>query len=134
MFDLSNQTALVTGASGGIGGAIARALHHRGAQVMLAGTRASPLEALAAELGERAHLGLAGLSDPAAAERLVRAAEAAMGRVDILVNNAGLTRDTLTLRMTDADFQAVLEVNLIAAFRLTRLALRGMLRRRHGRV
>jgi 3-oxoacyl-[acyl-carrier protein] reductase len=134
MFDLSSQTALVTGASGGIGGAIARALYHRGAQVMLAGTRASALEALAAELGERAHVGLADLSDPAASDRLVKEAERAMGRVDILVNNAGQTRDALTLRMTDAEFQAVLEVNLTAAFRLTRLALRGMLRRRHGRV
>src|SRR5438093_6111349 len=134
MLDLSSQTALVTGASGGIGGAIARALHHRGAQVMLAGTRASALEALATELGERAYLGLADLSDPVASDRLIREAEAAMGRVDILVNNAGLARDALTLRMTDADFQAVLDVNLIAAFRLTRLALRGMLRRRHGRI
>ncbi len=134
MFDLSSQTALVTGASGGIGGAIARALYHRGTQVMLAGTRASALEALAAELGERAHVGLADLSDPAAPDRLVKEAEAAMSRVDILVNNAGLTRDALALRMTDADFQAVLEVNLTAAFRLTRLVLRGMLRRRHGRI
>jgi 3-oxoacyl-[acyl-carrier protein] reductase len=134
MFDLSSQTALVTGASGGIGGAIARALYHSRAQVMLAGTRASALQALAAELGEGAHVGLADLSDPAAPDRLVKEAEAAMGRVDILVNNAGITRDALTLRMTDADFQAVIEVNLTAAFRLTRLVLRGMLRRRHGRV
>ena len=101
---------------------------------MLAGTRASALEALAAELGERAHVGLADLSDPAAPDRLVKEAETAMSRVDILVNNAGLTRDALTLRMTDADLQAVLDVNLTAAFRLTRLVLRGMLRRRHGRV
>jgi 3-oxoacyl-[acyl-carrier protein] reductase len=134
MFDLSSQTALVTGASGGIGGAIARALYHSGAQVMLAGTRASALQALAAELGRGAHVGLADLSDPAAPGRLVKEAEAAMGRVDILVNNAGITRDALTLRMTDADFQAVIEVNLTATFRLTRLVLRGMLRRRHGRV
>jgi 3-oxoacyl-[acyl-carrier protein] reductase len=134
MFDLSSQTALVTGASGGIGGAIARALYHSGAQVMLAGTRASAVEALAAELGERAHVGLADLSDPAAPDRLVKEAETVMSRVDILVNNAGLTRDALTVRMTDADFQAVLDVNLTAAFRLTRLVLRGMLRRRHGRV
>ena len=101
---------------------------------MLAGTRASALEALATELGERAYLGLADLSDPVASDRLIREAEAAMGRVDILVNNAGLTRDALALRMTDADFQTVLEVNLTAAFRLTRLVLRGMLRRRHGRI
>jgi len=134
MFDLSGQTALVTGASGGIGGAIARALYHRGVQVMLAGTRASALEALAVELGDRAHVGLADLSDPAAPDRLVKEAETAMGRVDILVNNAGLARDALTLRMTDADFQAVLDVNLTAAFRLARLVLRGMVRRRHGRI
>jgi 3-oxoacyl-[acyl-carrier protein] reductase len=134
MFDLSSQTALVTGASGGIGGAIARTLYRRGAMVMLAGTRASALEALAAELGGRAHVGLADLSDPAAPDRLVKEAELAMSRVDILVNNAGLARDALALRMTDADFQAVLDVNLTAAFRLTRLVLRGMLRRRHGRI
>jgi 3-oxoacyl-[acyl-carrier protein] reductase len=134
MFDLSDQTALVTGASGGIGGAIARALHGRGVQVMLTGTREGVLRALAGELGERAHVGLADLTDSAAPDRLLKEAETAMGRVDILVNNAGLTRDALALRMTDADFQAVLDVNLTAAFRLTRLVLRGMLLRRHGRV
>jgi 3-oxoacyl-[acyl-carrier protein] reductase len=134
MFDLSNQTALITGASGGIGGAIAKALHSGGAQVMLTGTRASVLSALADELGERAHVGLADLTDPAAPDRLLKEAETAMGRVDVLVNNAGLTRDTLALRMTDADFQAVFDVTLMAAFRLTRLVLRGMLRRRHGRI
>jgi 3-oxoacyl-[acyl-carrier protein] reductase len=134
MFYLSSQTALVTGASGAIGGAIARALYRRGAQVMLAGTRENALETLAAELGERAHVGLADLSDPAAPDRLVEEAETTMGRVDILVNNAGLTRDALTLRMTDIDFQAVLEVDLTAAFRLTRRVLRGMLRRKNGRV
>jgi 3-oxoacyl-[acyl-carrier protein] reductase len=101
---------------------------------MLAGTRENALETLAAELGERAHVGLADLSDPAAPDRLVEAAETTMGRVDILVNNAGLTRDALTLRMTDIDFQAVLEVDLTAAFRLTRRVLRGMLRRKNGRV
>jgi 3-oxoacyl-[acyl-carrier protein] reductase len=134
MFDLSDRTALVTGASGGIGGAIARALHGRGAQVMLAGTRAQVLSALAGELGERAHVGLADLADPVAPDRLLKEAETAMGRVDILVNNAGVTRDALAVRMTDADFQLVLDVNLTAAFRLTRLVLRGMLRRRYGRV
>jgi len=134
MFDLSDRTALVTGASGGIGGAIARALHGRGAQVMLTGTRASVLSALAGELGERAHVGLGDLADPAAPARLLAEAEAIMGRVDILVNNAGVTRDALAVRMTDVDFQIVLDVNLTAAFRLTRLVLRGMLRRRHGRV
>ncbi len=134
MFDLSDQTALVTGASGGIGGAIARALHGRGVQVMLTGTRAGVLGALAGELGERAHVGLGDLTDPATPDRLLKEAETVMGRVDILVNNAGLTRDALALRMTDADFRVVLDVNLTAAFRLTRLVLRGMLRRRHGRV
>jgi len=134
MFDLSSQTALVTGASGGIGAAIARALHSRGAQVMLAGTRRDALVALATELGERAHIGLANLTDPNAADRLVKDAEAAMGRVDILVNNAGITRDGLALRMDDEAWLAVIEVNLTAAFRLTRAALRGMVRRRHGRV
>ena len=134
MFDLSGQTALVTGASGGIGGAIARGLHSQGAQVMVAGTRRDALGTLAAELGERAHIGLADLADPAAADRLVRDAERAMGRVDILVNNAGVTRDALALRMDDESWRIVVEVNLTAAFRLTRAALRGMIRRRHGRV
>ena len=134
MFDLSGQTALITGASGGIGGAIAKALHSQGAQVMLAGTRRNVLSTLAAELGERAHIGLADLGDPAAADRLVKDAEAAMGRVDILVNNAGVTRDMLALRMDDESWRAVIDVNLTAAFRLTRAALRGMVRRRHGRV
>ena len=134
MFDLTGQTALVTGASGGIGGAIARALHAQGAELMLSGTRAEALRALAAELGERAHVGIADLADPAAAEHLVREAETAMGRIDILVNNAGLTRDALALRMKDEDWQAVLDIDLTAAFRLARAALRGMVRRRHGRI
>ena len=101
---------------------------------MVAGTRRNALSTLAAELGERAHIGLADLADPAAADRLVKDAEAAMGRVDILVNNAGVTRDALALRMGDEAWHAVIEVNLTAAFRLTRVALRGMIRRRHGRV
>ncbi len=134
MFDLSGQTALVTGASGGIGGAIARALHRQGAIVMLAGTRAAALAALAKELESRAHVMLADLADPAAPDRLLREAEAAMSRVDILVNNAGITRDSLALRLRDEDWQAVIDINLTAAFRLTRAALRGMVRRRHGRV
>src|SRR5579864_3935660 len=135
MFDLSGQTALVTGASGGIGGAIARALHAQGAAVALAGTRGTALQALAGELGEGAHPLVADLSDPAAAERLVREAEAALGgRLDILVNNAGITRDALALRLKDADWQAVLDLDLTAVFRLSRAALRGMLRRRHGRI
>jgi 3-oxoacyl-[acyl-carrier protein] reductase len=134
MFDLSGQTALVTGASGGIGEAVARALHNQGAQVMVAGTRSSALSTLAAELGERVHIGLADLADPTAADRLVKDAERAMGRIDILVNNAGVTRDALAIRMDDESWQAVIEVNLTAAFRLTRAALRGMIRRRRGRV
>jgi 3-oxoacyl-[acyl-carrier protein] reductase len=134
MFDLTGQTALITGASGGIGGAIARALHAQGADVGLAGTRGDALMALAGELGERAHVITADLANAESADRLIRDAEAAMGRIDILVNNAGVTRDTLAMRMRDEDWQAVLEVNLTAAFRLTRAALRGMIRRRHGRV
>jgi 3-oxoacyl-[acyl-carrier protein] reductase len=134
MFDLSGQTALVTGASGGIGGAIARALHRQGAQVMVAGTRREALSTLANELGEGTHIGLADLIDPAEADRLVKDAESAMRRIDILVNNAGITRDGLALRMDDESWRAVIEVNLTAAFRLIRAALRGMIRRRHGRV
>jgi 3-oxoacyl-[acyl-carrier protein] reductase len=134
MFDLSGQTGLVTGASGGIGGAIARALYRQGAQVMVAGTRRKALDTLAAELGERAHVGLADLTDPIAADRLVKDAETAMGRIDILVNNAGVTRDALALRMDDEAWLAVIEVNLTSVFRLTRAVLRGMIRCRHGRV
>ena len=135
MFSLSGQTALITGASGGIGGAIARAFHAQGAHVALAGTRAAALDALAADLGEGAHTLVADLADPAAADRLVRDAEAALGgRLDILVNNAGITRDNLALRLKDEDWQAVIDLDLTAAFRLIRTALRGMLRRRHGRI
>jgi 3-oxoacyl-[acyl-carrier protein] reductase len=134
MFDLTGKTALVTGASGGIGGAIARALHAQGAAVTLAGTRRAALDDLAAALGERVWVETAQLADPAAPEALVKAAEAAMGRVDILVNNAGLTRDMLALRMKDEDWLAVLEVNLTAGFRLARAALRGMMKRRSGRI
>jgi 3-oxoacyl-[acyl-carrier protein] reductase len=134
MFDLSGRTALVTGASGGIGTAVATALHGRGAAVMLAGRQSDVLHALADRLGDRTHIGVADLEEPAAAERLVQDAEAAMGRLDILVNNAGLTRDSLALRMRDADWQTVIDIDLTAAFRLTRAALRGMVRRRHGRV
>ena len=134
MFDLRGKTALVTGASGGIGGAIARALHRQGAAVMLAGTRQPVLEALAGELAERAKVAVADLADPAAADPLVKRAEEAMGKLDILVNNAGLTRDGLALRMKDEDWQKVLDVNLSAGFRLSRAALRGMMRRRSGRI
>ena len=134
MFRLDGKTALVTGASGGIGAAIARTLHAQGATVALSGTRVDALESLAAELGERAHVCPADLRDPASAEALVGAAEAAAGPLHILVNNAGLTRDMLALRMKDEDWQTVLDVDLTAPFRLTRSALKGMVRRRTGRI
>jgi 3-oxoacyl-[acyl-carrier protein] reductase len=134
VFDLSGQRALITGASGGIGAAIAKALHRQGAEVVVSGTRRENLTALAGELGERVHVGLADLADPSALDRLAKDAEAAMGRIDILVNNAGITRDTLALRLTDEDWQTVLDIDLTATFRLTRAVLRGMVRRRHGRV
>jgi 3-oxoacyl-[acyl-carrier protein] reductase len=134
MFRLDGKPALVTGASGGIGAAIARALHAQGAAVALSGTRREALEALAAELGERAFVCPADLADPAAPDALVAAAEQAAGPLAILVNNAGMTRDMLALRMRDEDWQAVLDVDLAAPFRLARAALRGMLRRRAGRI
>jgi 3-oxoacyl-[acyl-carrier protein] reductase len=134
MFDLSGRTALVTGASGGLGSAIARALHRQGATVALSGTRKEALDALASELAERVHVVPCDLSDSAAVEQLIPSAEAAMGSVDILVNNAGLTRDQLFMRMKDADWDLVLAVNLTAAFRLARAALKPMLKRRYGRV
>ena len=134
MFRLDGRSALVTGASGGIGAAIARALHARGAVVALSGTRREALDALAAELGERVHVCPADLRDTAATEGLVAAAEAAAGPLSILVNNAGLTRDMLALRMKDEDWQTVLDVDLSAPFRLARAALKGMLRRRAGRI
>ncbi|MDE2005796.1 MAG: 3-oxoacyl-[acyl-carrier-protein] reductase [Rhodospirillales bacterium] len=134
MFRLDGKIALVTGASGGIGAAIARALHAQGASVVLSGTRREALEALAGELGEHAHVCPADLSDPAAPDALIAAAEAAAGPLSILVNNAGLTRDMLALRMDDKDWQAVLDVDLTAPFRLARAALRGMVRRRAGRI
>jgi 3-oxoacyl-[acyl-carrier protein] reductase len=134
MFDLQGKRALVTGASGGIGGSIARALHTRGAVVGLSGTRVDALNALAAELKERAHVLPADLSDPAAADRLIKAADGALGGVDILINNAGLTRDGLAVRMKDEDWQKVLDVNLTSAFRLCRAALRGMMKNRWGRI
>jgi 3-oxoacyl-[acyl-carrier protein] reductase len=134
MFDLSGKTALVTGASGGIGQAIARALHERGAVVALSGTRKEALGSLAAELRERAHILPCDLADPIAVEQLVPVAEAAMGSLDILVNNAGLTRDNLAMRMKDEEWDQVIAVNLTAGFRLARAALKGMLRRRFGRI
>ncbi|HUG60573.1 MAG TPA: SDR family NAD(P)-dependent oxidoreductase, partial [Methylomirabilota bacterium] len=123
MFDLGGLTALVTGASGGIGGSIARGLHAQGATVTLSGTRASALEALAADLGERVHLVPANLSDRADVNALVPKAEAAMGGLDVLVNNAGITRDGLFMRMKDEDWDQVIEVNLTSAFRLSRAAV-----------
>ena len=134
MFRLDGKIALVTGASGGIGAAIARGLHAQGAAVVLSGTRVEALSALATELGERAHVAPANLRDPAAPDALVAAAEAAAGPLDILVNNAGFTKDMLALRMKDEDWQSVLDVDLTAPFRLTRAALKGMLRRRAGRI
>jgi 3-oxoacyl-[acyl-carrier protein] reductase len=135
MFDLSGKTALVTGASGGIGGAIARALHKQGATITLTGTRADALEQLKMSLGARAQAIVAKMDDPAEIDRLAKEAEAAMGgRLDILVNNAGITRDNLSMRMKDEEWDKVLQVNLTGTFRLTRAALRGMMRRRFGRV
>jgi 3-oxoacyl-[acyl-carrier protein] reductase len=134
MFDLSGKVALVTGASGGIGGAIARAIHAQGGAVALSGTRRDALEALAAELGERVAICPADLRDPAAADALIAATEAALGPLSILVNNAGYTRDMLAMRMTDADWQGVIDVDLSAPFRLIRASLRGMLKRRAGRI
>ncbi|MEI7711354.1 MAG: 3-oxoacyl-[acyl-carrier-protein] reductase [Rhodospirillales bacterium] len=134
MFRLDGKTALVTGASGGIGAAIARALHAQGAIVVLSGTRLDALEALTLELGERAHTCAADLRDASEPDALIEAAEKAAGPLHILVNNAGMTRDMLAIRMRDADWQSVLDVDLSAPFRLSRAALRGMLRRRAGRI
>lgn len=134
MFDLTGKTALVTGASGGIGAAIARGLHAQGATVALSGTRAEALEKLAGELGARTHILPCNLSDKDAVEKLVPGAEAAMGQLDILVNNAGLTRDGLFMRMKDEDWDTVIAVNLTATFRLARAAVKGMMKRRWGRI
>ncbi|SFK66026.1 3-oxoacyl-[acyl-carrier-protein] reductase [Methylorubrum salsuginis] len=135
MFDLTGRKALVTGATGGLGGAIARALHAQGAHVALSGTRKSVLDELAAELGgERVAVVEANLADKEAVEALLPAAESALGGLDILVNNAGITRDNLFMRMKDEEWEAVLNVNLTAAFRLSRAALRGMMKRRYGRI
>jgi hypothetical protein len=134
MFDLTGRKALVTGATGGIGGAIARALHARGAAVTLSGTRRPALDELAASLGERVHVVEANLSDKDSVEALVPAAEAAMAGLDILVNNAGVTKDNLFMRMKDEEWDTVIAVNLTAAFRLSRAAVKGMMRRRHGRI
>ena len=134
MFDLTGKTALVTGASGGIGGAIAQVLHGAGATVGLSGTRVAPLEALAGVLGERASVLPCDLSDAGAVEALPKRAAEAMGGVDILVNNAGITRDQLFMRMSDADWETVLAVNLTSVMRLSRGVLRGMMKARWGRI
>jgi 3-oxoacyl-[acyl-carrier protein] reductase len=134
MFDLTGKRALITGATGGIGGAIATALHAAGADVALTGTREAPLQALAASLGARAHMVPCDLSDTAAIEALPARAAEVMGGVDILVNNAGITRDMLFMRMSDADWQAVIDLNLTAPFRLARGVLRGMMKARWGRI
>ncbi len=135
MFDLTGKTALVTGATGGLGSAIARAMHAQGAHVVLSGTREAVLQALAAELGARTSAVPANLSDPAAVDGLVEAAEAAAGSpIDIVVANAGITKDGLLMRMKDDDWEQVIKVNLESYFRLSRSAMRGMMKRRHGRI
>jgi len=134
MFNLEGKTALITGASGGIGGEIAKALHQAGATVGLSGTRVDPLDALAGTLGERAHVLPCNLSDADAVDALPKQAVAAMGGVDILVNNAGITRDNLFMRMSDEEWSQVIEVNLTSTFRLCRGVLRGMMKARWGRI
>ncbi len=134
MFDLTGKTALVTGASGGIGGAIAKTLHAAGATVGLSGTRTGPLEALATELGDRAYVLTCNLSDAEAVTALPKQAIEAMGSIDILVNNAGITRDNLFMRMSDEEWQSVIDVNLTSTFRLCKGVLRGMMKARWGRI
>lgn len=134
MFDLTGKRALVTGASGGIGGAIAKVLHGAGATVGLSGTRVEPLEALAAELGDNAHVLPCNLSDAAAVDALPKDAIAAMGGLDILVNNAGITRDQIFMRMSDEEWQSVLDVNLTSSMRLCRGVMRPMMKARWGRI
>jgi len=134
MFDLTNKTALVTGASGGLGSAIARALHAQGAKVALSGTRQQALDALAAELGERTFVAPCNLSDKEAVEALIPHVESSFGPLDILVNNAGVTKDGLFMRMKDEDWSNVLDINLTSAFRLSRAVLKGMMKRRYGRI
>jgi 3-oxoacyl-[acyl-carrier protein] reductase len=134
MFDLTGKTALVTGATGGIGDAVARALHAQGATVAISGTRAAVLETLAAELGSRVHVLPCDLSDKDAVEKLVPDAEAKMAKLDILVANAGVTKDNLFVQLKDEDWDQVIAINLTATFRLTRAAVKTMMRRRFGRV
>ncbi len=134
MFDLTGKTALVTGASGGIGGAIARALHAQGATVAISGTRRDALDVLAGELASRVHVLTCDLADKDAVEALVPACEAAMGKLDILVANAGITRDNLLVQLSDQAWDEVIALNLTATFRLARAAVKTMMRRRHGRI
>jgi len=134
MFDLTGKTALVTGATGGIGSAIARALHQQGATVALSATRREALEQLAGSLGSRAHVLPCNLADKDAVEQLVPKCEELMGRLDILVSNAGITKDNLLVQLRDEDWDQVIAINLTATFRLTRAAVRGMMRRRFGRI
>lgn len=134
MFNLDGKCALITGASGGLGSAIARALHDSGAKVVLSGTREELLEQLAGELGDGAFVVPANLSDPESVAALPKAAEQTLGQVDILVNNAGITRDNIAMRMKDAEWDDVMQVNLKAAFKLTQGLMRGMMKRRWGRV
>lgn len=134
MFDLTGKCALITGASGGIGAAIARTLHGAGATVGLSGTREAPLHELATALGDRTHVLPCNLSDPQAVEALPKDAAAAMGTVDILVNNAGITRDNLFMRMSDDEWQSVLDINLTATMRLCRGVMRPMMKARWGRI
>ncbi len=134
MFDLSGKNALITGASGGIGGAIAKALHAQGATVGLSGTRTDPLNALATELGERAHVLPCNLGDEAAVVELPKQAAEAMGSLDILINNAGVTKDNIFMRMSDDEWNTVLDINLSSTMRLMRASIRGMMKSRWGRI
>ena len=134
MFALADKKVVVTGASGGIGGAIARAMHEQGTTVALAGRNREALDALAADLGDRCHVIVGELSDTEAADAVLAAASDAMDGIDVLVNNAGLTRDNLAMRIKDEDWQAVIDVNLTATFRLSRAVLRGMMKARWGRI
>lgn len=134
MYNLSGKTALITGASGGIGGAIAKTLHEAGVKLVISGTRKEALDALNAELGGVATPITCNLSDAASIEELVKSSEQALGSIDILVNNAGITKDNLSMRMKDEEFQQVIDVNLTATFRLIRATMKGMLKRRSGRI
>ena len=134
MFSLTGKTALITGASGGIGAAIAKALHDAGAAIAISGTRVEVLEKVKAEIGERVHILPCNLSKAEDVEKLIPAAEAALGGLDILINNAGITKDGLAMRMKDEDWQSVIDVNLTSNFRLSRAAMRSMMKKRWGRI